>query len=80
MDISYKKLFKILIDQNMKKKDLQHAAGISPASVAKLSRNEYVSMDVLVKICKALEVNIGDIVDVILNPPQSTHMGESNNE
>lgn len=65
MEISYNKLFKILIDRNMKKKDLQQAAHISPASVSKLSRNEYVSMEVLVKICEALDCNIGDIVDAI---------------
>ena len=50
---------------DMKKKDLQAAAGISWASVTKLSKNETVSMDVLMKICKALECNIGDIVDLI---------------
>ncbi len=64
MSVSYKKLFKLLIDRNMKKKDLQTAAGISPASVAKLSKDEYVSLEVLVKICSALNVNIGDIMDV----------------
>lgn len=65
MEISYKKLWKILIDKDMKKKDLQAAAGISWASVTKLSKNETVSMDVLMKICKALECNIGDVVDLI---------------
>lgn len=65
MEVSYKKLWKILIDKDMKKKDLQAAAGISWASVAKLSKNETVSMDVLMKVCKVLECNIGDIVDLI---------------
>lgn len=65
MEVSYKKLWKILIDKDMKKKDLQAAAGISWASVTKLSKNETVSMDVLMKICKALECNIGDVVDLI---------------
>ena len=63
MEVSYKKLWKILIDKDMKKKDLQAAAGISWASVTKLSKNETVSMDVLMKVCKVLECNIGDIVD-----------------
>ena len=49
----------------MKKKDLQAAAGISWASVTKMSKNETVSMDVLMKVCKVLECNIGDIVDLI---------------
>ncbi len=65
MGVTYKKLFKLLIDREMKKKDLQQAAGISPASVSKLSRDEYVSMDVLVKICCALNADIGDIMEVI---------------
>ena len=65
MEVSYKKLWKILIDKDMKKKDLQAAAGISWASVTKLSKSENVSMDVLMKVCKALECNIGDIMDLI---------------
>ncbi len=65
MEVSYKKLWKILIDKDMKKKDLQAASGISWASVTKLSKSENVSMDVLIKVCKALECNIGDIMDLI---------------
>lgn len=65
MDVSYKKLWKILIDKEMKKKDLQEAAGVSWASISKLSKNENVSMDVLGKICTALDCNIGDIVEFI---------------
>lgn len=65
MEVSYKKLWKMLIDKDMKKKDLQTAAGISWASVTKLSKGETVSMEVLIKVCKALECNIGDIMDLI---------------
>ena len=65
MEISYKKLWKALIDKDMKKKDLQAAAGISWASVTKLSKGESVSMEVLMKVCKTLECNIGDIMDLI---------------
>ena len=65
MEISYKKLWKVLIDKDMKKKDLQPAAGISWASVTKLSKGESVSMEVLMKVCKTLECNIGDIMDLI---------------
>ena len=65
MAVSYKKLWKILIDKDMKKKDLQAAAGISWASVTKLSKGETVSMEVLMKVCKALECNIGDVMDLI---------------
>ena len=65
MKIIYKKLWKILIDKEMKKKDLQAAAGISWASVTKLSTGESVSMAVLIKVCKTLEGNIGDIMALI---------------
>ena len=65
MEVSYKKLWKLLIDKDMKKKDLLATAGISWASVRKLSKGETVSMEVLMKICKALDCNIGDIMDLI---------------
>ena len=65
MAVSYKKLWKILIDRGMKKKDLCAAAGISHASMVKLGKNENVSMDVLVKICTALRCDIGDIMELI---------------
>lgn len=65
MEVSYKKLWKVLIDKDMKKKDLQTAAGISWASVTKLSKSETVSMEVLMKVCKALKCNVGDIMDFI---------------
>lgn len=65
MQVSYKKLWKILIDKDMKKKDLQSDAGISWSSVTKLSKGETVSMEVIMKICKTLECNIGDIMDLI---------------
>ena len=65
MEVSYKKLWKILIDKDMKKKDLQARAGISWASVTKMSKGETVSMDVLIKVCKTLECNIGDIMEFV---------------
>lgn len=65
MGVSYNKLFKLLIDRRMTKKDLRVAAGISESSVWKLGRNEYVSMDVLVKVCAALQVDIGDIMEIV---------------
>lgn len=61
--ISYKKPWKLLIDRDMRKKDLCVAAGISHASMAKLGKN--VTTDVLVKICAALQCDIGDIVELI---------------
>ena len=65
MEVSYKKLWKLLKDKDMKKKDLQAQARISWTSVTKLSKGETVSMEVLMKVCKALECNIGDIMDLI---------------
>ena len=65
MVVSYKKLWKLLIDLDMKKKDLQQAAGVSPALIAKLGRNENVSTESLVKICTALHCDIGDIMEII---------------
>lgn len=65
MAVSYKKLWKKLIDKDMKKKDLQAATGVSWASITKLSKGENVSMDVLIKICKVLECDIGDIMELI---------------
>jgi DNA-binding Xre family transcriptional regulator len=65
MEVSYKNLWKLLIDKDMKKKDLLATAGISWASITKLSKGETVSMEVLMKICKALDCNIGDIMDLI---------------
>lgn len=65
MGVSYSKLFKLLIDKKMKKKDSISAAGISSSTMAKLGKDEYVNVEVLVKICNALDANIGDIMDVI---------------
>jgi len=64
--LSYNKLWKLLIDMNMKKKDLKDLTGIGSTTLTKLSKNEPVSMDVMIKICLALKCNIGDIVDVIV--------------
>ena len=65
MTVSYKKLWKLLIDLDMKKKDLQAAAGISPSSIAKLSKNDNVSMDVLIKVCTALNVGFEDVMELV---------------
>jgi len=64
MAISYKKLWKLLIDKDMKKKDLQQLAGISSATVTKLGKNENVNTDVLQKICIALNCDIADIMEM----------------
>ena len=65
MRISYNKLWKLLIDKGMNKKDLRLAAGISSASVAKLGKCENVTTDVLLKICETLNVHLDDIMETI---------------
>ena len=67
MSVSYKKLWKLLIDKDMKKKDLCAKAGISSASVTKLGKNGHVTTEVLVKICTALDCNIEDIMEIVPN-------------
>ena len=65
MAVSYKKLWKLLIDKDMTAVELREKTGIAPTTITKLRRNEEVSMTVLVKICTALNANIGDIMDMI---------------
>ena len=65
MPVSYDKLWKILIDKRMNRTELKDMAGISFNVLAKMGRNEYISMDSLEKICCALDCNIGDIIDNI---------------
>ena len=65
MAVSYNKLWKILIDRKMKKKELQQLAGVSSSLVTKLGRDEPVTTAVLIKICFALKCDIGDIMEVL---------------
>ena len=67
MIISYKKLWKLLIDRDMKKKDLQKLAGISSASITKLGKNENVNTEILQKICAALNCGICDVMEFVPN-------------
>ena len=65
MAVCYKKLWKLLIDKDMKKKDLRIATGMTTTALAKLGKNEHVNTEILAKICKVLECNIEDIVEVV---------------
>ena len=65
MAISYKKLWKLLIDKDMTAAQLRERTGIAPNTMTKLRRDEEVSMAVLIKICTALNANIGDIMDLL---------------
>ena len=63
MSYSYNKLWKMLIDKEMQKRDLQEAAGISSASIAKLGKGENITTDILLKICDALNCDLDDIME-----------------
>ena len=65
MAACYKKLWKLLIDRDMKKKDLRELTKISSSTIAKMTKNEPVSTDVLIKICAVLNCDVGDIMEIV---------------
>jgi len=65
MAVSYKKLWKLLIDHDMKKKDLAEKASISSYTIAKMTKGENVTTDILVRICETLNCNIEDIMEIL---------------
>lgn len=65
MHFSYNKLFKLLIDRNIKKKELREMSGVSATSIAKLGKGGNVNTDVLLRICVALNCDVGDIMDIV---------------
>jgi DNA-binding Xre family transcriptional regulator len=67
VQITYKKLWKLLIDRDMSKQQLKEVAGISSASIAKLGKGENITTDVLLKICEALDCQIEDILETVQN-------------
>ena len=64
MKVSYNKLWKMLIDKNMNKRELKQLSGVSTASIAKLGKGKNITTDVLLKICKALRCDISDIMEI----------------
>jgi DNA-binding Xre family transcriptional regulator len=72
MAISYKKLWKQLIDKDMKKKDLEKAAGISHYTINKLNHGDNVTTDILVKICRALDCTLDEIMEIL--PEEKNHI------
>ena len=72
MRVSYNKLWKLLIDKNMKKKELGQISAVSPSLIAKLGRNENVTVEALVKICEALHCGMDDIMEII--PVEDTEL------
>ena len=75
MKVSYNKLWKILIDKKMNKSDLREMTKMGPNTMAKLGRDETISMDVLLRICEALNCDVGDIMEVL---PDEDGEGMSN--
>ena len=65
MAISYNKLWKLLIDKGMNKTQLCQASGVSTSTISKLGKNEQISMDSMLKICRVLDCDIGDIVEMV---------------
>jgi len=65
MAASYLKLWKLLLDKKLKRVDLKTIAGISNNTLAKLGKDEYVSMESMDRICRALNCNIGDVMDIV---------------
>lgn len=65
MSVSYKKLWKLLIDKDMKKKDLRSLTGVSTTTMSRLAKDENVSTEILAKICAALNCDVGDIMEFV---------------
>lgn len=65
MKVSYKKLFKLMIDREIKKGELVKMASLSSNSISKLAKDENVSLDVLIRVCTALNVDFGDIMELV---------------
>ena len=74
MDVSYKKLWKLLIDRDMKKRELQSAAKLSASTMSKLNHAQNIQMDVVVRICRVLKCDIADVVEII---PLDSEGGET---
>lgn len=72
MDVCYNKLFKMLIDRGMKKTQFRKLVGISEGTLAKLSHNENVSLDVIVKICRKMNCTVDEILDIVPSPDNGT--------
>ena len=65
MAVSYKKLFKLLIDRDMKKKELKELSGIGNSTMTKLANNENVTVEVMAKICNALNCSMDDVIEIL---------------
>ena len=77
MSMCYKKLWKLLIDRDMTRADLRKETGISPATIAKMSKGEPVGTSILESICESMQCNIGDIADYVPNESKAKEGGEA---
>lgn len=80
MAVNYKKLWKMLVDRDMKKKDLRITSGISTNALAKLGKNERVTTDVIDKICCTLNCDVGDIMEIVDNEQSYKDQGRTNDK
>mgnify|MGYP001302586069 FL=1 len=71
MAVSYKRLFKLMIDKKMRKQDLCELAGISTSTMSKMGRDEIVSLEVIGRICQKLNCNIEDVLEILPDSPDS---------
>ena len=69
LTVCYNKLWKLLIDKNMKKKDLRLATGMSTTALAKLGRNEHINTEILTRICEVLDCDLSDIIELVKEEP-----------
>ena len=69
MTVCYNKLWKLLIDKNMKKKDLRLATGMSTTALAKPGRNEHINTEILTRICEVLDCDLSDIIELVKEEP-----------
>ena len=75
MDVCYNKLFKLLIDKGLKKTEFRKAVGMSQSTLAKLSNNEKVSLDIIIKICRILNCTVDEILDIM--PQKDSNPGNT---
>lgn len=80
MAVSYRKLWKLLIDKDMKKKDLRMISGISTNALAELGKNERVTTDIIDKICCTLNCDVGDVMEIVDDGHGHTFQGGSDDE
>ena len=79
MAVSYKKLFKLLIDRDMKKKELKELSGIGNSTMTKLANNENVTVEVMAKICNALNCSMDDVIEILPDREETSYEKSSIN-